>query len=227
MTNPIKREVVIGNCRLLLGDMREVVPMLSGVSACLADPPYGLGTRMQGGTWGAKDEFSGFLQWDLEARQEWIDLILSLDVPSIIWGANYFSVPPARCWLLWSKVNAVPTMADAEMAWTNLDQPAKRFDAPVGRVEFGHPTSKPLPLMQWCLSFLKGDGPVLDPFLGSGTSAVACVKAGRPFVGVEINETYFDTACRRIQDAVDRPDLFLSQPSAPEPKQAALFGDAA
>lgn len=223
MSSPIKREVTIGNCRLLLGDMREIVPTLSGIEACLADPPYGLGKRMQGGTWGAKDEFSGFLQWDLEARQEWVDLMLSLDVPTIIWGANYFNVPPARCWLLWSKVNAVPTMADAELAWTNLDRPAKRFDAPVGRVEFGHPTSKPLPLIQWCLSFLDGEGPVLDPFFGSGTTAVGCIKAGRPFVGVEINETYFNAACRRIQDAVDRPDLFIT-PRAPEPVQQPLFG---
>lgn len=221
--SPIKRKEVIGSCELYLGDCLEILPLLGKVDAVLADPPYGLGKRMQGGTWGAKDEFSGFLQWDLEAKQEWIDAILALDVPSIIWGANYFDVPPARCWLLWSKVNAVPTMADAEMAWTNLDKPAKRFDAPVGRVEYGHPTSKPLPLFRWCVSHLPGRGTILDPFLGSGTSAVACVKAGRPFVGIEINEAYFDSACRRIEDAVSRPDLFIDAARAPVPVQETML----
>lgn len=224
MTSPIRKEVVIGDCRLLLGDCLEILPTLGKVDAVLTDPPYGLGKRMQGGTWGAKDEFSGFLQWDLEAKQEWIDAILGLGVPSIIWGANYFDVPPARCWLLWSKINSVPTMADAELAWTNLDKPAKRFDAPVGRVEFGHPTSKPLPLFQWCLSHLPGTGTVLDPFLGSGTSAVACAKAGRPFVGIEISETYFNTACERIRKAYAQPDMFVQATKAEQPKQESLFG---
>lgn len=218
----IQREVTIGSCRLILGDMLDVLPLIPKPSAVLTDPPFGLGRKMQGGTWGAKDEFSGFLQWDLVARQEWVDAILALDVPTIIWGGNYYQMPAGRCWLLWNKVNAVPTMADAEMAWTNLDKPAKRFDAPVGRVEFGHPTSKPVPLFQWCLTHLPGNGTVLDPFLGSGTSAVVCVKAGRPFVGIEISEKYFDTACRRIQDAYDRPDMFVA-PRAPEPKQEAMF----
>ncbi len=94
----IRNEVQIGDCRLLLGDCLEILPLLEGVSAVLADPPYGLGKRMQGGTWGAKDEFSGFLEWDLHAKQEWIDAILALDVPTVIWGANYFKVPASRCW---------------------------------------------------------------------------------------------------------------------------------
>lgn len=149
-----KRVEVIGDCELYLGDCMEIMPALERVAAVVTDPPYGLGKRMQGGTWGAKDEMSGFLKWDLEIEQRWIDTILALSVPSIVWGANYFEVPASRCWLIWNKINSVPTMADMEMAWTSFDRPAKRFDAPVGRVEFGHPTSKPLPLMQWCLSFL-------------------------------------------------------------------------
>lgn len=153
-----RRVEVIGQCELYLGDCLEVMPTLGGVDAVVTDPPYGLGKRMQGGTWGAKDEMSGFLQWDLEIKQEWIDRILAFKRPSIIWGANYFDVPASRCWLIWNKINSVPTMADMEMAWTNFDRPAKRFDAPVGRVEFGHPTTKPLPLMQWCLTFLTGGG---------------------------------------------------------------------
>lgn len=205
------RKEVIGDCTLYLGDCMEVMPTIDGVSSCLTDPPYGLGKKMQGGTWGAKDEFSGFLKWDLEAQQRWIDTILALDIPTIIWGGNYFSVPASRCWLLWNKINSVPTMADAELAWTNFDRPTKRFNAPVGRVEFGHPTTKPLPLIKWCLSFLP-DGVVLDPFMGSGTTGVACAMTGRPFVGIELEEAYFDTCCKRIAKAYEQPDIFVSAP---------------
>ena len=226
MAEPWKRKEVIGDCTLYLGDCLEVLPALGKVDAVITDPPYGLGRKMQGGTWGAKDgDLTGFLKWDLEVKQEWVDAILALNVPTVIWGGNYFSVPAARCWLLWSKINAVPTMADAEMAWTNLDRPAKRFDAPVGRVEFGHPTSKPLPLMQWCLSFVPKARTILDPFTGSGTTAVACIKAGKSFVGIELDEAYFDGACERIRKAYAQPDMFVSAP-APQPEQLSILDEA-
>lgn len=210
---PPRREILAEGVELWLGDCLEVLPMLEQVDAVLTDPPYGLGTRMQGGTWGAKDEFSGFLKWDLEAKQEWIDAILALSVPTIIWGGNYFNVPAARCWLFWNKINSVPTMADAELAWTNLDRPAKRFNAPVGRVEFGHPTSKPLPLIEWCVGFLPHSTRVLDPFMGSGTTGVAAVKAGKRFVGIEIDPVYFETSRRRIIAALEQPDMFIDVPA--------------
>ena len=82
---------------------------------------------------------------------------------------------------------------------------------------------KPVELMRWCLGFLKDAETILDPFMGSGTTGVACVKEGRSFIGIEIDEGYFDIAVRRIQDAVDRPDLFIS-PRSPEPVQQPLFG---
>lgn len=217
-----QRKEVIGDCTLYLGDCLEILQTLGKVDAVVTDPPYGLGRKMQGGTWAAKDEFSGFRKWDLEAKQEWVDRLLELQVPTIIWGGNYFAVPAARCWLLWNKVNAVPTMADAEMAWTNLDKPAKRFDAPVGRVEHGHPTSKPLPLMQWCLSHIPKAQTILDPFMGSGTTGVACVKMGRKFIGIEIDPDYFDIACERIRKAYAQPDMFVEQPAA-KPEQISLL----
>jgi len=208
----VRREVLAEGVEVYCGDMLDLLPTVSAIDAILTDPPYGLGKKMQGGTWGAKDEDSGFLKWDLEAKQAWIDLILALKVPSVIWGGNYFDVPSSRCWLLWNKINAVPTMADAEMAWTNLDRPAKRFDAPVGRVEFGHPTSKPLALIEWCLGFLPKEKHVVDPFMGSGTTGVACVKAGKNFTGIEIDGAYFDIACRRIEAALKQPDMFIDPP---------------
>lgn len=137
-------------------------------------------------------------------------------------GGGYLPFPPSRCWLVWNKINAVRTMADFELAWTNLDRPSKRMDLPVGRVEFGHPTQKPLALMKWCLRFLPDAETILDPFMGSGTTLVACAKMGRKGIGIEMDPGYFDTACRRVEQAYREPDMFVVPPQ-PQPKQEALF----
>lgn len=205
-------KVIIGNATLYCGDCRDILPTLGTFDAVVTDPPYGLGERMKGGTWGAKEHNKGFLKWDLHANQDWIDDIMKQAVPSIIWGANYYIVPPSRCWLIWNKVNAVPTMADFEMAWTNFDKPAKRIDLPVGRVEFGHPTQKPLNLMKWCVSHLpESAGTILDPFMGSGTTGVAAVQMGRKFIGIELDPDYFKVACKRIEDAQRQGDFLLTK----------------
>lgn len=217
-----RKESLAEGVDLFLGDCRAVLPTLGKVDAVVTDPPYGLGKKMQGGTWGAKDHNIGFLKWDLVTAQDAINDILKASDDVIIWGGNYYALPPARCWLIWNKVNAVPTMADFEQAWTSIDKPSKRIDLNVGRVNFGHPTEKPLELMEWCLRFVPDAKTIVDPFMGSGTTGVAAVKAGRKFIGIEINETYFDIACRRIEDALKRPDLFIPTP-APKPKQESLL----
>ena len=211
----IIKEERIGGQRLLLGDSREIMPGIEADAIC-TDPPYGLGKRMQGGTWGAKDHNSGFLKWDLETP-DW--LVASIGkTPAIVWGGNYLPFPPSRCWLIWNKINAVPTMADFEQAWTNLDRPAKRMDLPVGRVEYGHPTQKPLPLMEWCLGFLPDAKTILDPFAGSGTTAVACQRMGRHCTAIELDPDYFEIMCKRVDEAARQPDMFIAPP-APHPTQ--------
>lgn len=216
------REEIIGDARLILGDMLEIVPDLGGIDAVLTDPPYGLGKKMSGGTWATKaTHYKDMHVWDLEAKQEWIDAILSIEVPTIIFGGNYFKMPASRCWLSWCKPD-FPTMADMELAWTNLDRPSKRF--PMSRSHDGekeHPTQKPVELMKWCLGFLP-NGTILDPFLGSGSSGVAAAKMGRKFVGIEISEQYFETACERIRKAYSQPDFFVAPPE-PKPIQGELI----
>ena len=205
----MSRIETIGDCTLYLGDCRDILPLLPKVDLVLTDPPYGLGERMKGGTWAAKEHNEGFLKWDLEAPHEIVDSLLAMDVPSVIWGGNYFSMPPSRCWLLWNKVNAVPTMADMEMAWSNFDMPAKRIDLPVGRVEFGHPTQKPIRLIEWCLNLApRTTSTVADPFMGSGTTGVACANMGKTFYGIEREPKYFDIACKRIEQAYAQSRLF-------------------
>lgn len=210
----VKRARVIGRQTLLQGDCLEVMPGLGKVDAILTDPPYGLGKRMKGGTWGAQDNNSGFLRWDLTAP-DWLPVALD-GTPAIVWGGNYLPFPPSRCWLIWNKVNAVPTMADFEQAWTNLDRPGKRWDGNVGRVQFGHPTEKPVALMEWCLGFLPDAQTILDPFMGSGTTLVACQKLGRAGTGIELDPDYFDIACKRVEEAVRQPDLFVDSEPKPE-----------
>jgi len=203
----------IGRATLYLGDCREVLPTLGKVDAVVTDPPYGLGTKMQGGTWGAKEGFKEMLDWDAEAPSvETLNQIASMGQWAVMWGGNYYGLSPSRCWLVWDKANAVPTMADVELAWTNLDRPAKRFNGLVGRVEFGHPTQKPLDLMKWTIAQVDHCGTVssiLDPFMGSGTTGVAAVQMGRDFIGIEREEKYFDIACRRIEDAQRQGDMFI------------------
>ena len=205
----ILREERIGGQRLILGDCISVMPGLGRFDAMLTDPPYGLGKRMQGGTWGAKDHNSGFLKWDL-VTPDWLPEAIGA-TPAIVWGGNYLPFPPSRCWLIWNKINAVPTMADFEQAWTNLDRPSKRMDLPVGRVEYGHPTQKPLALMEWCLGFLPDAKTILDPFMGSGTTLVACQRMGRHGTGIELDPDYFDIACRRVDEAARQPDLLIPE----------------
>lgn len=214
------RQEKIGDCWLIQGDCREILPLLPKVDAVVTDPPYGIGERMQGGTWGSAAKYADFRRWDIAPSVDWL-ADLCTDKEAIVWGGNYFPLPSSRCWLAWDKQNAVPTMSDVELAWTNLDRPAKRISLPVGVHEHGHPTEKPLRLMQWCLGFVPKALIVLDPFMGSGTTGVACVKLGRRFIGIEIEERYFDIACRRIEEAYKQPDFFV-QPPTPKPEQLAL-----
>lgn len=205
----MSRIEVIGNATLHLGDCREILPTLPKVDAVITDPPYGLGKKMQGGTWGAKAEFKEMVVWDHSAPD--VSLLLQLaDLSpiSVFWGGNYYGLPPTRCWLVWDKKNAVPTMADCELAWTSLDANTKRLSHAVGRIENGHPSEKPLKLMVWTLEMVKAQGVILDPFMGSGTTGVACISTNRNFIGIEREPKYFDIACRRIEDAQRQTRMF-------------------
>lgn len=199
----------IGLATLYLGDCREVFPTLPKVDAVITDPPYGLGKKMQGGTWGAKPEFKEMVVWDNAAPEVGflLELINAAGL-AVFWGGNYYGLPPTRCWLVWDKQNAVPTMADCEIAWTSLDANTKRISLPVGRVENGHPSEKPLRLMEWTLQTVKATGVVLDPFMGSGTTGVAAVRMGLKFIGIEREPKYFDIACKRIEDAQRQTSIF-------------------
>ena len=187
--------------QLYCGDCREMVPGLGEFSLLLTDPPYGLGNRMKGGTWGCSSKYDKMREWDTDAPD--LSFLLAMQIPSIIWGGNYFVVPPSRCWLSWSKTNVVATMASMELAWTNFDKPSKEFRAPVGVHDCGHPTQKPLALMSWCIS-LAGDDvkTILDPFAGSGTTGRAAKDLNKKAVLIEREEKYCEIAANRMLQQV-------------------------
>jgi site-specific DNA-methyltransferase (adenine-specific) len=215
----------IGDCTLYLGDCRELLPLLPKVDAVVTDPPYGIAKVWKGGKghgWG-RASAAGELRnsWDDDVPGDVVEGLATMGCPAIIWGGNHFDLPPSRCWLVWNKPERNFTLAEAELAWTNFDSVVRVFDAPRSDVGREHPTQKPLRLMRWCVS--KTSGLVLDPFMGSGTTGVACIKLGRKFIGIEREPSYFDIACKRIEEAHRQPDMFVSAPDAPKAEQFSLI----
>lgn len=212
------RKEIIGNCTLYLGDCMDVMPTLGKVDAVVTDPPYGIakiwteGSQRHGWTKANKE---GLLRnkWDDKPIGEAeIGLMISISTHQIIWGGNYFPLPPARCWLIWNKPERGFSLAEAEIAWTNINSVIRVCDCNRSENDRIHPTQKPLKLMQWCLGFLHDSQIILDPFMGSGTTGVACAKMGKSFIGIEREPEYFDIACRRIEEAYKQPDMFVPQP---------------
>lgn len=199
------------HCTLYCGDCLDVLPTLGKVDAVVTDPPYGIHAcdRSDGGVGSiaSGSKFYGRVSWDHEpAGQDVFSSLLGLCVPSCIWGGNYFTLPPSQCWLVWDKQQREFTFADAELAWTNQDRAVRIFNYSRGQlVQEGkqHPTQKPVPLMAWCFEQLRLSATdlILDPFMGSGTTGVACVNTGRRFIGIEREPKYFEIALKRIREA--------------------------
>lgn len=227
------RVEVIGDATLYLGKCEDVLPTLGMVDAIVTDPPYGIlnldgigstlavrkSPRQQGsGTLKNRVLNRADVRWDIAPGAEVFDLIRSTSTHQVIWGGNYFPLPPARGILVWDKEQPWPNFSQAEIAWTNLGRPAAVFRLSSGKGEPNkeHPTQKPVPLMAWCLGFLPTAQTILDPYMGSGTTGVAALQLGRSFIGIERDEAYFEIACRRIEQAAAQGVLFEEQARSPE-----------
>jgi len=219
----IVKEERIGNQRLILGDCLQVMPTLGRFDAVVTDPPYGIvadeAAAKNKGKCGWTDY--GESQWDRERPPPAIfAAMLDCSKEQVIWGGNYFTdfLPPSMRWLIWDKGQRDFSLADFEMAWTSQQKAARAFDYPRAlALKDGkqHPTQKPVALMEWCLGFLPDAKTILDPFMGSGTTLVACQRMGRHGTGIELDPDYFDIACRRADEAARQPDLLI-----PETRQA-------
>ena len=216
--------VTIGQATLYHGDCRDILPTLPRVDLVLTDPPYGIGVdksmeKSSGAKSGGMKAHKGVYVasgWDDEpmSLEQGLE-IASLGKNSIFWGGNYYGMPASKCWLVWDKqING--NFADCELAWTNFDKPVRKFTwmwngmLRQGNEERnGHPTQKPVALMEWCLDLApKTTSTVADPFMGSGTTGVACANMGKTFYGIERERKYFDIACERIERAYAQQRLF-------------------
>jgi len=228
MSNPWQRKETIGDCTLYLGDCLEIMPTLGKVDAVVTDPPYGINIGRAGRIGGAgivlpKDY--GISDWDLEGLTvlQW-RMMKQVVSQWIVWGGNHLAeiLGKSDGMLVWDKKcqnGWDNNFSDAEVAWTNTISNTRVFRhlwmGALRKSERGtnirqHPTQKPIALMGWCLGFIKGDT-ILDPFMGSGTTGVACVNLGRKFIGIEIEPKYFDIACKRIAQAERQGVLFPPQ----------------
>ncbi len=155
--------------------------------------------------------------WDIAPPPEYFQELARVSENQIIWGGNYFGLPPTRCFLVWRKLTISEnfSMAMAEYAWTSFNENAKVFEAaPQGNTEKRfHPTQKPTNLYRWCYKlFAKPGDKILDTHLGSGSSRIAAYDAGLDFWGYEIDKTYFDLQEERFARHTAQMNLFLEEP---------------
>lgn len=228
------KPVQIGDATLYLGNCLEILPTLNKVDAVVTDPPYGIdfgkfnrtNKDSKGNRYKADKYHNG--DWDNGFNfDDYIWPIRAVSTHMIIWGGNYFPVLwniPAKAIIFWNKHQPCSNFSDGELAWSNIDMTAKCIDFPYyGNIEGKttaskkeHPTQKPVHVMQECIGYFKhSPNVILDPFMGSGTTGVACAKLGRKFIGIELEPKYFDIACERIQKAYDQPDMFVAPPEKP------------
>lgn len=217
------RVETIGDHTLYLGDAEQILHGLPTFDAVVTDPPYGIGeaagkNASRGNIAVAKDY--GDDEWDNQPiSADLLHMVREAGRWKIIFGGNYYPCPPTSCWLVWDKLNGDNDFADCELAWTNLPKAVRRIRylwngmlRANGEERGDHPTQKPIGVMGWALRQLpKGTQTIIDPFMGSGTTCVACVQAGLSFTGIERETRYFDAACRRIEAEVKKPQLFEAE----------------
>lgn len=208
--------VIIGSATLYNMDCLEFLREQPDKSFDLAivDPPYGIDINSSGrlGHYGGKGK-----NWDAGIpSDEYFKELARVSVDQIIWGENYFKMPPTRCFIIWDKGQPEGvSFASHEYAWTSFDKSAKCYyqrpqNADVIRI---HPTQKPVKLYEWLLQkYAKQGQRILDTHLGSGSSAIAAKNFGCEFVACELDSDYFEAACNRLRKAHDQIDIFSPDP---------------
>lgn len=238
MADPWKEKRVIGDATLYLGDCLDMLPTLPKVDAVITDPPYGIEFKHGG------NDRSGIGKGRYATKFAGVAIhgddqpfspapFLQLGCAVVLWGANHYAstLPDQPSWFVWDKraaSNHANDFADCELAWTNTGKVARVFrhqwDGMMRASERGiervHPTQKPIALMRWCIEQVGCLGVVIDPYMGSGTTGVACMNLGRQFIGIEIDPKYYEIACERIANTQRQQRLFDDKP---KPKQEELL----
>ena len=195
------------------GDCRELLPSIEA-DVVVTDPPYGMRYAVRPPNRGGKPIAGEHLAPVVGDDQPFDPTpIIDLGLPTVMFGGNHYAsrLPDSRSWLVWDKRDGVMqnTMADCEMAWSNLGGPERIFrhvwggflrDSQRGEPT-RHPTEKPVALMVWCIEQMPS-GTILDPFAGSGTTLVAAKSLNRKAIGIEIEERYCEVAANRLRQEV-------------------------
>lgn len=197
------------------GDCREVIEQWEGLRTqsfdlLLTDPPYGIGEARGKNASRSKLAVAvdyGTSDWDDLPAHDVMPRLRAIARDQIIFGGNYYTLPPASCWLVWDKDNGENDFADCELAWTNLKKAVRKLtyrwagmlqEPGCAREHRQHPTQKPEAVIRWALMQSPTSRTVLDPFMGSGTTLVAAKRLGKTCVGIERDERYCEIAVRRL-----------------------------
>lgn len=222
------RKEQFGKVTIYRGDCMELMAGLDDKAFDLAvvDPPYGIGesgkTNASRGKLAVAKDYKPFAGGDLCAPPaEYFEALARVSDNQVVWGANHFIDRIAKgspCWIVWDKENGGSDFADCELAYTSFKTAVRRFRFQWAGMLQGdmknkeiriHPTQKPVKLYDWILSnYAKPEQNILDTHLGSASSAIAAYYFGCEFVGIELDEDYFEAACKRLDQATRQEALF-------------------
>lgn len=190
----------------------------------IVDPPYGLnfGTfnRTNKDSYGNRYKANKYVNGDWDKgipTDEYWEQLFRITKNQIVWGGNYFPLPPCRGFVFWYKKNPVPNFSDGEFAWTSFNKPARCFDFRYyGNIQGNtnadpkiHPTQKPVTLYKWLLgNYAKPGDKILDTHLGSGSICIACDALGFDMTGIELDQDYYQAAQQRLINHQAQQKLF-------------------
>lgn len=206
----------LGDITLVLGDCMEWMEYAPDKSYDLAivDPPYGLPKDSSNGSGKLKNRAfnkgSIAKQWDIRPSKDYFDELFRVSKNQIIWGGNYFDLPPCRCFVCWDKCQPWENFSQVEMAWTSFNKPAKLFKFDNRKTKKIHPTEKPIQLYEYLLShFAKHGDKILDTHGGSMSHAIAAHNLGYNLTIIEKNANYYERAKGRLLDIQRQIKLYF------------------
>lgn len=186
--------------KLINGDCLEELKKFEdkSIDLVLTDPPYGI--NIAANPFRQKHSKS---DWDANIpTKEYFDEILRVSKDQVIFGGNYFELPPCRGFFIWDKKQSEKfSSAMCEYVWSSRNAPAKIFRKHPASFPKFHPTTKPTDMIEWILGWFPNANTIMDPFMGSGTTGVACKSLNRDFIGIELDKNYFNIAKERIESS--------------------------
>jgi len=208
---------VLADCMDYMATMAD-----KSVDLCLTDPPYGIGADAGfGGAGGFGTPITRRSYddvWDCQRPNKSVfDAIINKSKLCLVFGGNYFAdiLPSSTHWLVWDKLNTMPTFSDCELVWTNSKRKSvmkyvHEYNGLIGKEQKRvHPTQKPVALFSWCLNnYSKAGDTIFDPFAGSFTTAIACIRTGRKYICIEKEPKYFEIGVKRIETELAQTDIF-------------------